>query len=156
MAWLQGLSPKQNRDVPPLDYELVYLLKQSFPELEIVINGGINSMDQCQQHLQQVDGVMMGREAYSNPYCLAEVDSKFYASHAPIKTREYIMQDYIAYTQSQLQAGVRLNSLSKHIVGLYHGEPRSRLWRRHISENAHLPSSGVEVLQDAYRAMLLS
>jgi tRNA-dihydrouridine synthase A len=149
------LSPKQNRDVPPLDYELVYLLKQSFPELEIVLNGGITTLAQCKLHLEQVDGVMMGREAYSNPYCLADVDRQFYNAAAPAATREQIMESYIPYVESQLQAGVRLNGLLRHIVGLFHGEPRSRLWRRHISERAHLPESGIEVLRDAYAAMVL-
>lgn len=153
-AWLKGLSPKENRDVPPLDYDLVYQLKDAFPELEIVINGGINTIDACHTHLQHVDGVMMGREAYSNPYIMAEVDQAFYGSNATPRTRDEVLEGYIEYSQQRLDNGSRLNHLSKHIVGLYHGEPRSRLWRRHISENAHVPGSGVEVLRQAYGAML--
>lgn len=153
-AWLKGLSPKQNRDVPPLDYELVYDLKKAFPELNIILNGGINSIAACHQHLQHLDGVMMGREAYSNPYILAQVDQAFYAQNAAPRTREQVLLDYIDYAERQIQQGCRLNHLSKHVVGLYHGEPRSRLFRRHISENAHIPGSTTQVLQDAYAVML--
>lgn len=153
-AWLKGLSPKENRSVPPLDYELVYRLKDDFPELEIVLNGGIDTIEQCHAHLEHVDGVMMGREVYSNPYVLAKVDSEFYGSDAPAKTRDQVMNTYLAYVDDRLQAGNRLNQLSKHIVGLYHGEPRSRIWRRHISENAHLPGSDSSVLRNAYVKML--
>ena len=153
-AWLQGLSPKQNPDVPPLEYELVYLLKQSFPELEIVINGGINTLDECDTHLQHVDGVMVGREAYSNPYLFADVDRRIYGCEQPALSREQVMRAYMLYAEKQLAAGCRLNTLSRHIVGLYHGQPRSRLWRRHISENAHLAGSHVQVLSEAYAAMV--
>lgn len=152
-AWLAGLSPKENRDVPPLDYELVYCLKESFPELQIVINGGIKSVAECQQHLQYVDGVMMGREAYSNPYVLAQIDQQVYHSSNAPRTREQVMQDYIAYVDAWIAAGGRLNQLSRHVVGLFHGEPRSRLWRRHISQNAHFPGSDSRVLQQAYLQM---
>jgi len=153
-AWLQGLSPKENRDVPPLDYELVYQLKQSFPELEIVLNGGINSIDACQTHLAEVDGVMMGREAYSNPYVLSRVDTELYGLDQSTPSRDQVLSDYIDYASHRLQEGSRLNHLARHVVGLFHGEPRSRLWRRHISENAHKPCSGVEVLEQAYATML--
>ncbi|MBX2846871.1 MAG: tRNA dihydrouridine(20/20a) synthase DusA [Acidiferrobacterales bacterium] len=153
MAWLKGLSPKDNRTIPPLDYELVYQLKQDFPELEIIINGGINTLEECQQHLSQVDGVMMGREAYSNPYLLSRVDAELCDDDAPIKTRDEVLKAYIDYAEQQLANGCRLNQLSRHVVGLYHGEPRSRLWRRYISENAHLSGANTQVLSDAYRAM---
>jgi len=153
-AWLQGLSPKQNRDVPPLNYELVYQLKQDFPELEIVINGGINTLEECHRHLQHVDGVMMGRQAYSNPYILSTVDSQLFDIDRDPRTRDQVLADYVQYVDQQLREGCRLNQLSKHIVGLYHGEPRSRLWRRHISENAHLPGANTQVLHDAFAAML--
>ena len=153
-AWLKGLSPKENRDVPPLDYELVYRLKQDFPELEIVINGGINTIEACHEHLAHVDGVMMGREAYSNPYIMAEVDSEFYNVAKAPTSRDQVLEQYIDYANQRIAQGSRLNHLSKHIVGLYHGEPRSRLWRRHISQNAHIPGSGSEVLHDAYRSMV--
>lgn len=153
-AWLKGLSPKENRDIPPLDYELVYALKAAFPELEIVINGGINSIEACQQHLEIVDGVMMGREAYSNPYILAEVDQALYGDDRIRPTRDDVLAQYHAYAETQLERGVRLNHLSRHVVGLYHGEPRSRLWRRYISEHAHLPNSDVSVLELAHQAMV--
>ena len=154
MAWLQGLSPKQNRNVPPLDYPLVYQLKADFPELEIIINGGIDTLNQCQTHLEQVDGVMMGREVYSNPYVMSAVDSRFYSETGSGLTRDQVLAAYIDYVDEQLVKGVRLNQMSKHVVGLFHGEPRSRLWRRHISENAHLPGSNSQVLRDAYARML--
>jgi len=154
MAWLQGLSPKQNRDVPPLDYPLVYQLKEAFPELEIIINGGINTLQECEAHLQYVDGVMMGREAYSNPYLLSAVDQQFYAAEEQAPSREKVLQDYIEYADRKLAEGARLNQLSRHVVGLYHGEPRSRLWRRHISQNAHLPGSNSQVLKDAHQQMV--
>lgn len=154
MAWLKGLSPKENRNVPPLDYDLVYRLKEAFPELEIIINGGVNTIEQCHAHLTHVDGVMMGREVYSNPYVMASVDQEFYGGDEPAKTRDQIMHEYIEYVDRRLAVGNRLNALSKHVVGLYHGEPRSRLWRRHISENAHIPGSDSSVLQQAYAKML--
>ncbi|NNC98989.1 MAG: tRNA dihydrouridine(20/20a) synthase DusA, partial [Gammaproteobacteria bacterium] len=154
MAWLKGLSPRQNRDIPPLDYPLVYQLKESFPELQIIVNGGINTLQECHTHLEHVDGVMVGREAYSNPYLLSRVDREFYASSKPPPSRKEVMEKYMAYAETQLANGSRLNQLSKHIVGLYHGEPRSRLWRRHISENAHLAGSDTGVLADAYLAMV--
>lgn len=153
-AWLKGLSPKQNRDVPPLDYDLVYELKQDFPELEIVINGGIDSIEACHKHLEQVDGVMMGREAYSNPYIMAQVDQAFYGDTQAPRTRDEVLNEYIKYADERLENGSRLNHLSKHIVGLYHGEPRSRLWRRHISQNAHIPGSNTDVLRAAYAEMV--
>lgn len=153
-AWLKGLSPKANRDVPPLDYPLVYDLKAAFPELEIIINGGINSIEQCQQHLEHVDGVMMGREAYSNPYILSRVDETIYGATATPPSRDAVLDAYIEYTDQQIQAGARLNHLSKHVVGLYQGEPRSRLWRRHISENAHKPGAHVDVLRAAHSMMV--
>ena len=154
-AWLKGLSPKENRDVPPLDYELVYKLKQAFPELEIIINGGIETIEQCQEHLAHVDGVMVGREAYSNPYMMAPVDQVIYGDQAKPRSRDDVMRAYMDYIDMRLKEdGARLNQMSRHVVGLFHGEPKSRLWRRHISQNAHLPGSGREVLEDAYLAMI--
>jgi len=149
-AWLQGLSPKENRDIPPLDYELVYQLKQDFPELEIVINGGIKTIQESQQHLTQVDGVMLGREAYSNPYMMSPVDQVLYGDAQKVLTRQQVLDHYIDYCQEQLAKGVRFNHLSRHIIGLFHGQPNSRAWRQYISEHAHLPDSGVHVLQEAY------
>ena len=154
-AWLKGLSPKENRDVPPLDYELVYKLKQAFPDLEIIINGGIETIAQCQDHLAHVDGVMVGREAYSNPYMMAPVDQVIYGDESEPRSRDEVMRAYMDYIDVRLQEeGARLNQMSRHVVGLFHGEPKSRLWRRHISQNAHLPGSGREVLEQAYLAMI--
>ncbi len=153
-AWLKGLSPKQNRDVPPLDYELVYQLKRDFPELTIVLNGGISSIAQAQTHLAQVDGVMMGREAYANPYVLCDVDHLLYAHAPPAATRDQVFRDYLAYAQMQCQQGVRINHLTRHAFGLFHGQPRARIWRRYLSDHAHLPDADFHVLQDAYEAML--
>ena len=153
-AWLKGLSPKENRDVPPLDYELVYALKDAFPELEIIINGGINSIDQCHDHLRHIDGVMMGREAYSNPYIMAAVDAEIYHDERPVLTRDEVLNEYMIYVDRQIKNGSRLNHMSRHVVGLFHGEPSSRLFRRHISQNAHIPGSGIEVLQHAYDSMV--
>jgi len=149
-AWLKGLSPKENRDVPPLDYELVYQLKEAFPELEIIINGGIKTIQECRNHMQQLDGVMVGREAYSNPYMMAEVDAALYADEAERLSRSEVLSHYIEYCQTQLDKGVRLNHLTRHVIGLFHGEPNSRAWRQHISQNAHLPGAGIEVLEDAF------
>jgi len=153
-AWLKGLSPKQNRDVPPLDYELVYQLKAAFPEIEIILNGGISTLQEGLQHLEHVDGVMIGREAYSNPYLLSQVDKLIYGDTKSVPSRDQVMHDYMDYVDRCLERGNRLNQLSRHVVGLYHGEPRSRLWRRHISQNAHLPGSDGQVLRDAYAAMI--
>jgi len=149
-AWLKGLSPKENRDVPPLDYDLVYELKQAFPELEIIINGGIKNIEECQAHMQHVDGVMVGREVYSNPYMMAAVDAALYqdSSVSPLN-RDQVVDSYIEYCDKKLQEGYRLNELTRHIVGLYHAQPKSRLWRRHLSENAHKPGAGVEVIEQA-------
>lgn len=148
-AWLSGLSPKQNREIPPLQYEVVYRLKADFPHLDIVINGGISSIEQAENVLQQVDGVMIGREAYQNPYLLAEVDKRFFNSAEPIKSRHEIMALLIPYIEEQLVNGVRLNSITRHVLGLFHGEPGARAWRRHLSENATAPNAGINVVLDA-------
>jgi len=154
-AWLKGLSPKQNRDIPPLEYPLVYALKAAFPELEIVINGGISTIEACHAHLEHVDGVMMGREAYSNPYIMARVDAELYGDDSTPLTRDEVLKEYMSYVEKQTHKGVRLNHMSRHVVGLYHGEPSSRLFRRHISQNAHIPGSGAEILQQAYDSMVV-
>lgn len=149
-AWLQGLSPKENREVPPLRYPLVHQLKQEFPELEIVINGGLKSLDDCEQQLQEVDGVMVGREAYTNPYLLAEVDHRIYGDSHAIPSRAEVYQQYLAYCEEQLQQGHRLHSLSRHVLGLFQGQPGARQFRRHISENIHQPGASLSVMTDAY------
>ena len=148
-AWLQGLSPKENREIPPLNYEMVYGLKRDFPHLEILINGGITTLPQCQQHLQQVDGVMVGREAYSNPYLLAEVDETIYGDRHPIPCRQAVAEGYIAYCEAQMAKGVRLNHMTRHMLGLFQGKPGARRFRRHISENVHKTDATIEVLHQA-------
>ncbi|WGZ93867.1 MAG: tRNA dihydrouridine(20/20a) synthase DusA [Candidatus Thiothrix putei] len=148
-AWLKGLSPKENREIPPLRYDLVYELKQAFPHLEIIINGGITTLEQCQQHLQHVDGVMVGREAYHNPWLLAQVDSALYGVDDPFQDRKAVLAAFLDYVQVQQAAGVALNHMSRHILGLFQGMQGARAFRRLISENAHKQNAGVELLRDA-------
>jgi len=148
-AWLHGLSPKENRDIPPLDYARVYRLKQAFPHLCIVINGGIQHLAQVDAHLAQVDGVMLGREAYHNPYLLATVDSRYYGSTTPVPSRREILENLLPYVASHLAAGGQLQHLSRHILGLFQGVPGARRWRRYLSEQAGRPGAGVAVLQAA-------
>jgi tRNA-dihydrouridine synthase A len=150
-AWLSGLSPKQNREVPPLRYDLVYQLKKDFPQLEVIINGGITSLDQAEEMLEHVDGVMMGREAYHNPYIMADVDMRFFGSVSDPLSRHKIVALLIAYIQEQLKTEVRLNSVSRHISGLFHGEPGSRGWRRYISENISKSGSDENVILEALK-----
>jgi tRNA-dihydrouridine synthase A len=146
-AWLSGLSPKENREVPPLDYGLVYALKAARPDLTIVINGGIASLDKAAAHLMQVDGVMLGRAAYQNPAILAEVDRRFFGEQA--REVSAAVDAYVDYVAAQLAKGVPLNALSKHMLGLFHGQPGARLFRRHLSENATKKGAGISVLRDA-------
>ena len=148
-AWLKGLSPKQNRDVPPLNYELIYQMKRDFPELEIIINGGIKSLDESEQHLEQVDGVMIGREAYHNPFMMNEVDQRLYGEAVDERTSFEILDKYIEYMQKQMDEGVYLKHMSRHLLGLFIGQPGAKAWRRHISENAHKEGAGIEVIQQA-------
>lgn len=152
-AWLKGLSPKENREVPPLNYENVIRLKKERPKLEIIINGGIKTLDQAQVLLESVDGVMIGREAYSNPYMLAEVDQQIYGSTAPVTSRDEVMSQFIAYCEQELASGTKLNHLTRHILGLYQGLPGARQFRRVISENAHKPNAGIDVLISALTAL---
>lgn len=148
-AWLSGLSPKQNREVPPLNYDAVYRLKSDFTDLDIVLNGGITCLEQAESVLTRVDGVMVGREAYQNPYVLAEVDQRIFNSLENAKSRHEIMGLLLPYIEAQLSQGVRLNSITRHILGLFHGEPGARAWRRHLSENATSPDAGIKVVRDA-------
>ena len=148
-AWLEGLSPKQNRDVPPLDYDRVYRLKRDHPNLEIIINGGIETLQEAQGHLAHVDGVMLGRAAYHNPYLLADVDSVFFASEGPVPSRDDIVERFADYARTQLEHGARLHQMTRHILGLYHGEPGARAFRRHLSERANRPGAGISVLHEA-------
>nr|WP_278250724.1 tRNA dihydrouridine(20/20a) synthase DusA [Shewanella sp. 4t3-1-2LB] len=145
-AWLQGLSPKENREIPPLDYPRVYQLKQDFPALNISINGGIKSWDDITQHLQQLDGVMVGREAYQNPYLLAEVDQRLFGMNRALLSRDEVVDAMLPYVAQHLQVGGRLNHITRHLTGLYQGVAGGRSWRRYLSENAHKPDAGIEVL----------
>lgn len=148
-AWLQGLSPKENREVPPLDYPRVYQLKQDFPDLELAINGGVTSLEQTALHLQHLDGVMMGREAYQNPYLLASVDQQIFGLEKPAKSREQVVLEMVEYIERHLSAGGKLNQVTRHMLGLFQGLPGARRWRRHLSENAHRKDAGIPVLLEA-------
>jgi len=135
-AWLQGLSAKENREVPPLRYDLVHRLKQEFPALMVTINGGFTTLDATAAQLELVDGVMIGREAYQNPYVLAEVDRRFFADTAPAPTRHEIVERMLSYAEQEVGAGVPLKSITRHILGLFNGQRGARAWRRFLSENA--------------------
>ena len=135
--------------MPPLDYERVYRLKASRPELTIVLNGGIADLDAAEQHLAHVDGVMLGRAAYQTPYVLAEVDRRFFAATAPVPTRADVIESLIPHVERHLAGGGRLNNVARHILGLYHGQPRARAFRRHLSERAVKDGAGIDVLREA-------
>ncbi len=155
-AILKGLSPKENRDVPPLKYDVAYQLKRDFPQLEIILNGGITTVEQIDQHLQHVDGVMIGREAYHHPYLMATFDARYYGDSAPIRTREEIMREMIPYMCDQLGkygpaggGGLRLNSMTRHMLGLVNGLPGARAFRRMLSDPAKLKSGDPAILLEA-------
>ena len=148
-AWLEGLSPKENREIPPLDYGRVHRLKAAHPELEIVINGGIASLDDATSHLDKVDGVAMGRAAYQNPYLLSEVDRRLFGDTRPAPERAAVLEALIPYIEQHLRGGGRLNNVTRHVLGLYHGQPRARAFRRHLSERAPRNGAGIEVLIEA-------
>ena len=148
-AWLKGLSPKENREIPPLKYELVHQLKTDFPHLEIIINGGLATIEQCQHELKYLDGVMVGREAYSNPWLLAEVDEKIYGDTTEAGTRNSVALQYAAYCERQMQKGSRLHHVTRHMLGLFHGMPGARSFRRHISQHAYQEGADISVLMKA-------
>lgn len=148
-AWLAGLSPKENRTVPPLRYDWVYRLKETFPQLRIIINGGVKTLDHIHAHLAKVDGVMVGREAYANPFLFANVDQRVYGEAVTPPTRDAVLSAYIEYCETQLAQGCRLSHLSRHVVGLFQGQPNARAWRRYLSEHAHKPGAGIDVIRDA-------
>lgn len=155
-AWLQGLSPKENRTVPPLDYHRVKQLKRDYPDCEIVINGGVTGLDQAESLLQDLDGVMLGREVYTNPYLLAQVDQRLFGSERPAPSRDQVLEAFMEYIGTQLAQGLSLKYMTRHILGLYQGQPGSRQFRRIISERAHRPGAGLEVLEAAHEAMQAS
>lgn len=148
-AWLDGLSPKENRDVPPLDYDRVHRLKARRDDLTIIINGGIASLAEAEPHLEQLDGVMFGRAAYADPYLMSEVDGTLYGEQASPPSRAAVLNAFLPYVERELDRGVQLNAMTRHILGLFHGQPRARAFRRHIAENAHLDGAGIEVLEQA-------
>ena len=148
-AWLDGLSPKENRDIPPLHYDRVYAIKSAYPELEVIINGGIQDLNDATNHLAHVDGVMLGREVYHNPYLLSQVDQIFYDSGESGPTREDIIQQMQPYIEQHIADGGRLNHISRHMIGLYQAVPGAKLWRRYISQNAHKRGAGFGVILDA-------
>ncbi len=148
-AWLHGLSPKENREIPPLRYDTVYRLKEDFPQLEIIVNGGITDLKLAQRQLQHVDGVMMGRTAYHDPYLLAEVDALFYGDVHTVPSRHEIIEALIPYVERELAQGARLHHIARHILGLYQGKPGARRWRRYLSEHTHRADADSGVLRAA-------
>ena len=153
-AWLKGLSPKENREIPPLRYELVYQIKQEFPHLEIVINGGIDSLAACLEHLNHVDGVMLGREAYHNPWILADVDTAIYGATAPILDRYAVLEQLLIYIEAQQAQGVRLSHIGRHVLGLFQGMAGAKQWRRHLSENMHKADANLDLFLQAAKKVL--
>jgi tRNA-dihydrouridine synthase A len=149
-AWLQGLSPKENRDVPPLDYGRVYRLKQRLPDVFVGINGGIASLDEAETHLRHVDGVMLGRAAYHTPAILGDVDARFYGDASP---RRDVMDAIIPYIEAELARGERLSHITRHMLGLFHGAPGARTWRRILTVGAVKPGAGLEVVREALAAV---
>ena len=148
-AILGGLTPRQNRSIPPLNYDRVRRLKKEFPVLPIVLNGGITRLDEIAEHLSEFDGVMIGREAYSNPYLLVHVDQLFYGDETPRLSRGEVLRRYLPYVQSQLESGIRLSSITRHLCGLFHGVSGARNWRRSISEISKRPQADVYALVEA-------
>ncbi|WP_269646187.1 tRNA dihydrouridine(20/20a) synthase DusA [Thioalkalivibrio thiocyanodenitrificans] len=148
-AWLHGLSPKENREIPPLRYDVVHRLKADFPHLEIILNGGVRDLDTVAAQLDHVDGVMLGREAYHNPYLLADVDRRFFGDNHPVPDRHGVVEALLPYMSDRLDEGVPLQAMTRHILGLFQGRPGARAWRRHLSENAHRPGAGIEVIRAA-------
>ncbi|QGU89270.1 tRNA dihydrouridine(20/20a) synthase DusA [Erwinia sorbitola] len=148
-AWLSGLSPKENREIPPLDYERVYQLKRDFPQLTLSLNGGVKSVEEASIHLQHLDGVMMGREAYQNPGLLAQVDQTIFGSHLPMADPVAVVRAMYPYIERELAKGTYLGHVTRHMLGLFQGIPGARQWRRYLSENAHKAGAGVDVVESA-------
>ena len=155
-AWLSGLSPKENREVPPLRYELVHRVKAEFAELEVIVNGGIRTLEQARAQLAAVDGVMIGREAYQNPYALAEWERALLDITEPHPSRFEIIERLLPYVDRELAEGTPLRGITRHILGLFNGLPGARAWRRHLSEAAHRPGAGPEVLLNAMCAIRMA
>src|SRR3954462_13876734 len=148
-AWLNGLSPKENRDIPPLDYDRVYRLKAALPHVPIIINGGIASVEEAKRHLDHVDGVMLGRAAYQEPWRLLDVDPELFGAAAPHATMKGVFAAMVPYIEEQLAQGAKLHSMTRHFVGAFHAVPGARAFRRHLAENGVRRDAGVSVLRDA-------
>ena len=148
-AWLNGLSPKENRDIPPLDYNRVYRLKAALPDAPIIINGDIDSVAEAKQHLTRVDGVMLGRAAYQDPWRLLTVDTELFGEAAPCATMKDVFEAMMPYIERELAAGTRLHSITRHFVGAFHSVPGARAFRRHLAERGVKPDAGVNVLREA-------
>ncbi|WP_375751554.1 tRNA dihydrouridine(20/20a) synthase DusA [Vibrio sp. HN007] len=148
-AWLSGLSPKENREIPPLDYPRAYQLKKDFPNLTIGINGGIKTLEDSLEHLKHLDGVMVGREAYQSPYLLSQVDQIIFGLDKPVKKRRQIVEEMYPYIERELSKGAYLGHITRHMLGLFQAMPGARQWRRYISENAHKQGAGIEVVETA-------
>jgi tRNA-dihydrouridine synthase A len=153
-AWLSGLSPKQNREVPPLRHDIVYRLKQDFPDLTIVLNGGVQDLQESLVHLERVDGVMLGRAAYQSPYILAAADQLIFGEEGPPASRADIALAIMPYAEGLASEGTAIKHLTRHILGLFNGESGARLWRRYLSENAHLPGARPQIILDALEQVL--
>lgn len=153
-AWLKGLNPKQNREIPELDYQRVYQLKRDYPDLNIWVNGGIESIDEVRNHLSHVDGVMIGRHAYKHPLFLLDVDKKiFNSSEYDSSSIEEIILKYTNYVEDNLKLGVPLNAMAKHILNMYQGVAGAKRWRRYLSEHMHASGAGIEVIHGALQAL---
>jgi len=153
-AWLKGLSPKQNREVPPLNYQWVYNLKKQFSNTEIIINGGIKTLDECTEHLQHCDGVMLGREPYANPFMLHNIDEELFNGSSNELTRLDILEQMYPYIEKHMSEGMRLTKIVQHIIGLFHGQPRAKQWRRYLSEHANKENSGIHTIQKALKLVV--
>ena len=149
IAILQGLSPKENREIPPLNYERVYRIKDVNPDLKIVLNGGITSLEQAKALLEHVDGIMIGREVYHNPWLISDVDTDFYGCDRQVSTRHNVLRAYLPYVKGQLIEGTPLQHMTRHILGIFHGQPGGKAFRRHLSENAFRKDAGIDVLEKA-------
>jgi tRNA-dihydrouridine synthase A len=148
-AWLNGLSPKENRDIPPLDYHRVYRLKAVMPHVPVIINGGIASLAEAKAHLDHADGVMLGRAAYQEPWRLLSVDPELFGEAAPFAAMKDVFEAMMPYIERELARGTRLHSITRHFVGAFHGVPGARAFRRHLAENGVRRDAGVDVLRDA-------
>ncbi|NOJ48527.1 tRNA dihydrouridine(20/20a) synthase DusA [Bradyrhizobium archetypum] len=148
-AWLNGLSPKENRDIPPLDYGRVYRLKAALPHVPVVINGGIGSIAEAKRHLDHVDGAMLGRAAYQEPWRLLDVDPELFGEAAPYATMKDVFEAMLPYIEEQLAQGTRLHAMTRHFVGAFHGVPGARAFRRHLADKGVKPGAGAGVLRDA-------